>query len=149
MSIPIFVFVLLAATLVALLEIQIEGPAGWAKNLPTWRSKPEKWYSKFAQTALNKEELTGYHLALWTTVLLFFHIPFFFGIPWGITLEKNLIASYFLFWMLEDFLWFIFNPAFGIKKFKPQYIPWHKKWIGPFPKTYYTGLILVLILYYI
>jgi len=41
----------------ALLEIEIEGPSGWAKNLPTKRIKLF-WYQKAGK------DLTGYHLIL-------------------------------------------------------------------------------------
>lgn len=150
MSIVSFLlFIILAAILIAILEIQIEGPAGWAKNLPTWRPNPNKWYAKFFGAIRDQKELTGYHIALWFTVLLFFHFPLFVGTTWNASFETDLLAGFFFFWILEDFLWFVFNPAFGIKKFKPEFIPWHKKWIGPFPKSYYTGFIMVIILYII
>lgn len=147
MTILIFIFILVTAIFLAILEIQIEGPAGWAKNLPTWRSNPKKLYTKIFCFIMNKEELTGYHLSLWALMLLFFHAPLFWGVSWSISLETDFIASFFLFWVLEDFLWFIFNPAFGIKKFRKKYIPWHKNWIGPFPREYYTSIILIIILY--
>ncbi len=147
MIVLILIFVFLAAIITAILEIQIEGPAGWAKNLPTWRSNPEKWYVKVICFILNKKELTGYHLAFWLQTLLFFHAPLFWRFSWNISLEAHIIASFLLFMMLEDFLWFVFNPAFGIKKFQKQYIPWHKNWLGPFPRGYYTTTVLVLILY--
>jgi len=147
MLIPILVFVLLTAIITALLEIQIEGPHGWAKNLPTWRADPKKLYTKIYCFVFNKRELTGYHLAFWIQVLLFFHLPLFWGITWNLSLETDIIASFLLFMMIEDFLWFVFNPAFGIKKFRAKYIPWHKNWLGPFPRGYYITTILVLILY--
>jgi len=36
----IYIFVM--ATVLALLEIQIEGANGWARNLPTWRPHAAK-----------------------------------------------------------------------------------------------------------
>ena len=144
---PILIFIFIVAAITALLEIQIEGPNGWAKNLPTWRSDPKKLSSKILCFLLNKKELTGYHLALWTQILVFFHAPLFWGVLWNISTETDIIASFLLFLMIEDFLWFVFNPAFGIKKFKKENIPWHKNWLGPFPRGYYITTILVLILY--
>lgn len=35
------------ATVLALLEIQIEGEGGWAKNLPTWRPHPDNVIGKY------------------------------------------------------------------------------------------------------
>lgn len=145
--IPLLFFILLAAALTAILEIQIEGSAGWAKNIPAWRPDPNKWYSKLFRILMSDKELTGYHLAIWTTTLLFFHLPFFLETAWSASLETDLLGGYFLFWMAEDFLWFVFNPAFGIKKFRPEYIPWHKKWLGPLPKSYYIGFVAAFILF--
>ncbi len=34
---PLFVFTVALSFLWALMEIQIEGKEGWARNLPTWR----------------------------------------------------------------------------------------------------------------
>ena len=147
MSMLILIFIFAAAVLTALLEIQIEGPAGWAKNLPTWRSNPKKLYTKIFCFILNKKELTGYHLSLWALMLLFFHSPLFWGMSWNISLETDIVASFLLFFMLEDFLWFVLNPSFGIKKFKAKYIPWHKNWLGPFPRGYYITAILIFILF--
>jgi len=147
MTIPIFIFILVATIITAILEIQIEGSAGWAKNLPTWRSNPKKLYAKIFGILLNKKELTGYHLSFWALMLLFFHAPLFWGLTWNISLETDLIASFLLFWLFEDFLWFVLNPSFGIKKFRSKYIPWHKNWLGPFPRGYYISAILIFILY--
>ena len=40
---------------------------------------------------------------------------------------SSLIAlGLILFFITEDFLWFLFNPAFGFRKFRRQYIWWHE-----------------------
>ena len=41
-TILFFSFLFVLAALFALAEIQIEGPQGWAANLPTWRVK-NRW----------------------------------------------------------------------------------------------------------
>jgi len=42
----------------------------------------------------------------------------------------------------EDFLWFVLNPAFGIKRFFSKQVPWHEKRIFFFPPEYYVTIIL-------
>jgi len=143
----LLIFVFIAAAITSILEIQIEGSNGWAKNLPTWRSNPKKLYVKILCFIFNKKELTGYHLAYWTQILIFMHAPIFWEVQWSLPLESHIMASFLLFFLIEDFLWFVFNPAFGIKKFKKENIPWHKNWIGPFPRGYYISTILIIILY--
>lgn len=36
------VYVFIMALVLAILEVQIEGINGWAKNIPTWRPDPKK-----------------------------------------------------------------------------------------------------------
>ncbi len=53
-----------------------------------------------------------------------------------------------LFWIVEDFLWFALNPAYGLAKFNPQSIPWHKHWLLGVPVDYLVftivgGMLLV------
>ena len=63
-------FIVLVAALLALLEIQIEGREGWAKNLPTWRLRGT-WLNRL----LGRQEFTGYHLHLNLLMLALFHLP--------------------------------------------------------------------------
>ncbi len=41
-----------------------------------------------------------------------------------------------------DFLWFILNPHFTIKKFEKEHIPWYtdSRWIAGFPIDYWYGI---------
>lgn len=125
-----FAYLVLVSASLALLEIQIEGSDGWAKGLPTWHIE-NKWTKNF----LGTKPLTGYHLYLIVFVLLFAHIAYFLGlaIP-NLASEMRLLSFLTLLSVVEDFLWFVLNPAYGIKKFKPQYIWWHSSswwWIMP------------------
>jgi hypothetical protein len=49
---------------------------------------------------------------------------------------------------IEDFLWFVLNPYYGIKNFRKEKIWWHKKWWGPVPTLYWMLLIIVVVLFY-
>ncbi len=142
-------FIVFAAALTAILEIQIEGSAGWAKNLPTWRPKPHRWYTKILRIFSPDPEPTGYHLAIWAVTFSFFHWPLFLGVPWSVQLEVNLLSAYMFFWVLEDFLWFFFNPAFGLRRFRPEFIPWRREWWGPFPRFYYVRVATIIVLQFL
>ena len=42
-------------------------------------------------------------------------------------------GSLMLFWIIEDFLWFVLNPAYGLARFTPVQIPWHHHWLFGVP----------------
>jgi len=136
-------WVFILAFFFAKLEIQIEGPAGWATNLPTWRVE-KHWLLDFFW---GSRPLTGYHAWAFSFMALIFHFPCFVFGQWSMRHEARILGSLMLFWIIEDFLWFIMNPAFGIGKFNPQSIPWHKKWIWIVPTDYVVfslaGCILI------
>lgn len=53
------------------------------------------------------------------------------------------------FWLVEDFLWFVLNPAFGIGRFDLVHVPWHKHWIAFAPTDYWTMSVLACALFFI
>jgi hypothetical protein len=54
-----------------------------------------------------------------------------------------------MFWVVEDFLWFVVNPAFGLRRFRPRHIAWHKRWAFGAPVDYWIfGAISVLLFWY-
>lgn len=143
MTICYFAGVLAAAACFALIEIQIEGPAGWAANLPTWRLK-NSWLARL----FPGRPLTGYHLWILVFIVVVAHLPFAFGLPLTWQTELRAIAFILLFWVAEDFLWFVLNPHFGIRRFRPQHIPWHRQawwWIAP--RDYWIALTVGIALY--
>jgi len=126
-------FVLVVAFFFAKLEIQIEGDAGWAQNLPTWRVEKHPLLDVF----LGGRPLTGYHAWAFSTVFLLFHAPFFFGGGFSLQAEAKVLGGYAIFWLVEDFLWFVLNPAFGVKRFTREHIWWHKRWFLGLPQDYW------------
>ncbi len=137
------IYLVFLAAILALLEIQIEGENGWAKNLPTWRIKGT-WLNKISGRA----ELTGYHTFLSLFILAFLHFPFVFFGSWNWLLELRILGSFLILTATEDFLWFVFNPHFSLKRFFAKDISWHKFWLGPFPGFYYLNLIIGSLLIY-
>jgi hypothetical protein len=132
------------AGLFALVEIQIEGPKGWATGLPTWRIE-NRWTRWF----YSGKPLTGYHLYVQLFVLAVVHLPFGLGltqVTWRA--EARIMAFFILFWVVEDFLWFVLNPAFSLKRFRPEHIWWHAQtWWWFMPRDYWISTPLAAVLY--
>lgn len=135
------IYLFIIATVLAILEIQVEGKYGWAKNLPTWRPHNSKWYVKFYAIVMGGREFTGYHLAMFSFVLLMFHLPFIFGFPLTLVNWLKMISFYFLFSTLWDFLWFVLNPHYPLNRFKKEHVYWYPKWFLGLPFDYYTALV--------
>lgn len=125
-------------------EIQIEGPAGWGAALPTWHIENSWWLDVFWEG----RPMTGYHAWVFPFMTLIFHFPVFVTGRWSWHREARIIGCIMLFWVSEDFLWFVFNPAYGLSKFAPQYIPWHKHWWGVAPIDYWVSSIGAAVLLY-
>lgn len=140
-------YLFIFALVVAALEVQIEGKNGWAANLPTWRPDSSKWYSKLYGRINCGKELTGYHVFIVLLFLIFFHFPFVAAAKWSLSLELSTLSFLFLTFIIEDFLWFVINPNFGLSRFKPEFIRWHKKWFLFLPADYWLGLASAISLY--
>lgn len=130
------------ALLFALVEIEIEGKHGWAMNLPTWfRRKP--LYARVFAFLLSGKPLTGYHAVMFFIPFTSFHVGLAFGQPWSWGLEARLVASYLVWNVTWDFLWFLLNPAFGWARFRKGEIWWHGgAWVGRLPIDYVNALWL-------
>jgi hypothetical protein len=126
--------VLVLAFFFANVEIQIEGPAGWAANLPTWRIEQHWLLDLF----WGSRAMTGYHAWLFPCVALFFHFPLIFAWRWSWRLQARALTCIVIFWLSEDFLWFVLNPAYGLGRFSPAFVPWHKHWFWVAPMDYWT-----------
>jgi hypothetical protein len=131
------VALLVLSTLFALVEIHIEGDAGWAASLPTWRIQ-NRWTRLF----YGSRALTGYHLYVQLFVLGMVHLPFLLSLtPVSWRAEARILAFMILFWILEDFLWFVLNPKFGIRRFRKEHVPWHAPtWWWLMPRDYWLFL---------
>jgi hypothetical protein len=129
--IKIILYLILLASIHAKLEQMIEGKTeGWASNLPCW--KIENKIIKF----LFGKSLTGYHYWLFIMFLLLFHSPLLF-INWSFKIESLILGFYFLYWVCEDYLWFLENFYYGIRNFKKGRISWHVRWWLKLPVSYW------------
>lgn len=139
----IYIFIL--ATILAILEIQIEGAHGWAKNLPTWRPNPGSPVAKIYSKMMSGKELTGYHLTMFSFVFLIFNLPFFFGFPFNLENILKISSLFFIFIALWDFLWFVLNPYHPLKNFAKNN-PNHKAFLFGMPTDYYYSLAISFLL---
>ena len=130
--------------LFAKVEIAIEGQRGWAEKLPTWHLPKGHRLSKLL---VGGRPLTGYHVWIQIFVFSFLHIVYLFT-DFNLKVELVLLSFFVLFWVFEDFLWFVLNPAFGIKNFKKEKIWWHKDhWWLIAPREYFIFIPLGVTLY--
>lgn len=136
-SIGYLAWVLLMAVFFAEVEIQIEGAAGWAAQLPTWRIEHHWLLDIF----WGGRPMTGYHAWVFSFMALAFFAPLAFAGRFRVREAALALAGLMLFWIVEDFLWFVLNPAYGLARFGPQQIPWHRRWWLGAPTDYWVAVI--------
>jgi len=140
-----FTILLFAAWVFANVEIQIEGSGGWAANLPTWKID-NKWTKLF----FSGRPLTGYHFYIILFIFVLAHMPVAVGLShMTFQLEMRILSFFLFFWIFEDFIWFVINPAFGLKNFKAHKIWWHApNWWWIMPREYWIFFPAAAALYY-
>ena len=126
----------------AQVEIQIEGAAGWAAGLPTWRIESHWLLDLF----WGGRPMTGYHAWVFPFIALAFHLPIFLRGCWSWRVEARILAMIMLFWVMEDALWFVLNPAFGWSKFSAGNVSWHKYWWMGLPADYWISTVIGIVL---
>ena len=137
--------VLALAVFFAQVEIQIEGAAGWGADLPTWRIEDHWLLDLF----FGGRPMTGYHAWVLPFIFLIFHFGFVLTQRWSRWLEARALASVILFWVAEDFIWFVLNPAFGLARFDAGNVSWHKNWFLGAPVDYWVfGALAIALLWY-
>jgi hypothetical protein len=144
-----FAFLLWISLCFAKVEIAVEGKHGWAADLPTWRLPTHNWASMLFFWG---KPATGYHIWMETFILSMLHFVYVFA-PLTWTTELQLLAFFFFFSVLEDFFWFLLNPAFGLKNFNGEKIWWHSHWLFGIPRSYYIigalGIVCYALSFYV
>jgi|SRR3989344_4170040 len=127
---------------IAFWEAYIEGRGGWAANQVGWKTN--------MKVGFLRRPLDAYHFWSWLVMIpLFLMLPFvMFG--WNAHLFWLVIIGFLLGTVLEDFLWFVVNPAFPFKDFNPKKVWWHY-WVGfgkyKLPEFYLLYPILAILIW--
>ena len=130
-------FTLIFSLLYSLIEIEIEGKYGWM----------EKAYSVGVLEAGGKN-FTLYHIYMILVLILIY------AYVTDLKMNSKSIGVFIfhitLFLLLEDFLWFVFNPYYTIKKYNKN-INWHsnQKWLFGMPLHNYIGIMILLLMTYL
>jgi hypothetical protein len=133
------------ALVMALVEIEIEGEHGWAAKLPTWK-RTTGAAARLWGFLLHGKPLTGYHAFMLPVPLFAFHLGFMQGQPWSWPAEGRALATYLVWTVQWDFLWFVFNPPFGWRRFRRGEVWWHARWIGRLPADYVQAIAASFVL---
>jgi hypothetical protein len=121
-------------------EIQIEGGNGWASALPVTFRVDHHW---LLDLFWGGRPMTGYHAWVFPLIMLFFHFPMLSFACWSARLEARALGCTMIFWIIEDGLWFILNPAFGWHGLRPGAVGeagcawWHLHWFLGLPSDYW------------
>jgi hypothetical protein len=128
----------------AAIEIEIEGGWGWAERLPTWwRSRG--LVGRVYGVAMGRRPLTGYHVWAFTIPLIVLHLPYAMGVEWTLAGELRTLATFFALAVVWDYLWFVLNPAYTVRRFERGKVWWFEvPWLWRFPLDYYAGVGLSL-----
>ena len=130
----------LSAFVYSLIEIEIEGKHGWCEKLPT------------AKKSIGEFTLYHIYMIIFVVILIsMIFIPRFYIAcnnsefsPWS---AVCCFFFYLLAWfLLEDFLWFVFNPFYTLSKYNKENVLWHKHWIAGMPLHNLLGFLLLLAL---
>ena len=57
--------------------------------------------------------------------LVILHLPFGYGADWSVAAEVMVLATYLAFAIGWDYLWFILNPAYGLRRFRRGQVWWY------------------------
>ena len=137
-----FSLVVLTAGLLSKVEINCEGKHGYAAKLPVeWRIE-NKWLRSLIGG-------TSYHFYMGLFLVSYLHSALLIA-GWTLSGEFLILSFLAFVTITEDFLWFVLNPHFGIRKFKRECIPWFKdRWLWFCPAWYWWYMPIGGLLYWL
>lgn len=128
------------------IEIEIEGGYGWAERLPTWFLR-RGIVGRVYGIVMGSRPLTGYHVFAFSIPLIVLHFPYVMGVEWTLSGELRTLATFFVIAVVWDYLWFVLNPAYTVRRFRRGAVWWFEvPWIWRFPLDYYSGVGLSIVL---
>lgn len=138
-AVVLALYVFCICVLLAEVEIQIEGPAGWAANLPTWRTT-----NPSITWIFGGKPVTGYHVFMNLLLIAFYHFPLLFCRP-TLRREAQILWTWAIVAVVWDFLWFALNPSYGMSHYSAKHIWWFKTWALGVPVDYFIGIGMSLV----
>lgn len=136
------------ALTIAAVEVESEGKYGWAQKAPTWY-RTTGVVAKIYGICMNGKPLTGYHSFMFLLPVLIFHAGFFMDAPWSLSAEMGTWALLLAWCSLWDYLWFVLNPAYGVKHFRRENVWWHaqSRWLfHRLPLDYLVSWLISVVL---
>lgn len=128
------------------IEIEIEGGYGWAERLPTWFLKRGLTGWVYG-VVMGHRPLTGYHVFAFAIPVIVLHFPFVMGVEWTLAGELVTLAIFLVIAVVWDYLWFVLNPAYTVRRFRRGAVWWFEvPWLWRFPLDYYSGVALSVVL---
>ncbi|MDP3998763.1 MAG: hypothetical protein Q8P89_04080 [bacterium] len=137
----IFLWIYLAMIAMSFWESEVEGRKAWDRGKLGWKIN------------LGKYCLPAYHFfVFWVMWPLLLTLPLVvYG--WNLRLLGILISAYFSGMIIEDFMWYVVNPAIKFSesfnsKFA-NYYPWLKFGKLEIPTLYFIGIAVSIISWYL
>jgi len=139
-SLPIFIVVWGAMVANSLWEAYVEGDNPWDRRKLGWKIKLGNRYC-----------YPAYHFFLFCVMW-----PLLLALPlviygWNLKLFGILLSAYASGLALEDFLWFVVNPAVKFSQFNPDYAdyyPWFKLGRFQIPLCYIIEILIAIFSWY-
>jgi hypothetical protein len=127
----LFVWEMLGFVGLAFLEVTVEGDQGGAEGTKGWRR------------SIAGYKLKEYHFWLWFVVVPLFVFSPLLATGWDPAVFGTLAVAYLLGGILEDFVYFLANPSFGLKNWNSMgaaWMPWFR--VGGFevPQFYVRNM---------
>ncbi|MBI2542579.1 MAG: hypothetical protein HYW24_00105 [Candidatus Aenigmarchaeota archaeon] len=139
---PVLVFLIVYVGMIAnaFWESYVEGRDAWDKGKLGWKIR------------IGRYVFTAYHFYLfWVMWPILLSLPLvLYG--WDTRLFGVLISAYFSGLVLEDFMWFVVNPAVKLSELNSKfadYYPWLKIWKFEVPLLYISGISIAILSWYL
>ncbi len=139
-TILLFFWIYAAMISMSFWESYVEQRNAWGKNKLGWKLR------------IGKYVLPAYHFYLfWVMLPLLLTLPFIIS-GWDFRLFGILVSAYFSGMVIEDFMWYVVNPAVKLREFYSKfsdYYPWLR--IGKkkvVPVGYIFGIAIAVLSWY-
>lgn len=125
--VALFLWEMLAFVGLAFLEVTVEGDQGGGEGTKGWRR------------SIGGYRLKEYHFWLWIVVVPLFVFSPLAVMGWNPAVFGTLAVAYLLGGILEDFVYFLANPAYGLKSWNSRgatWMPWMRLGRFEMPQFY-------------